>query len=284
VSTTYGSGDGSTTFNLPNIPGSGAGSPVYYIKAILSGDAAPASVAHASSHIRTGSDVIDGDRVQVDYVPSYYTRDSSDANAGANTDLAAHLKGVDNYSRYGHITCTSGTRPASPVAGQMIYETDTGYLYLYTNGAWQKISTADDQAHAYAYYNSGVTFAANANTKIPFDTFLNNKNVTLSSGSFVFARTGIYEVTLGMRLGTGGDIWTGVNLYNASTATVLARSYGTGNVVNDPGPVSWQFLVNITSTTNLHDIRVYRAGGTLATVSTDASAGYVYTCSFNKIT
>jgi hypothetical protein len=88
--------DNSTTFNLPNIPGSGTGSPVYYIKAILSGDAAPASVAHASSHIRTGSDIIDGDRVQVDYVPAFYSPDLSDVNAGATTDLTAHLKGIDN--------------------------------------------------------------------------------------------------------------------------------------------------------------------------------------------
>lgn len=96
IGTTYGTGDGSTTFNLPNIAGSGTGSPLYYIKAILSGDAAPATVAHASSHIRTGTDIIDGDRLQVDYVPSAYTRDSSAAEAGANTDLTAHLKGISN--------------------------------------------------------------------------------------------------------------------------------------------------------------------------------------------
>lgn len=97
ISTTYGTGDGSTTFNVPNIPGSGTGSPLYYIKAILSGDAQPATVAHASSHIRTGTDIIDGDRLQVDYVPSRYTRDSSAAQAGATTDLTAHLKGLDNH-------------------------------------------------------------------------------------------------------------------------------------------------------------------------------------------
>lgn len=97
ISTTYGTGDGSTTFNVPNIPGSGTGSPLYYIKAILSGDAQPATVAHASSHIRTGTDIIDGDRVQIDYVPSRYTRDSSATEAGATTDLTAHLKGLDNH-------------------------------------------------------------------------------------------------------------------------------------------------------------------------------------------
>jgi len=95
IGTTYGSGDGSTTFNVPNISGSGAGSPLYYIKAILSGDVQASTIAHASSHIRGGSDIIDGDRIQVDYSPTYYTRDSSDANAGVNTDLTAHLKGID---------------------------------------------------------------------------------------------------------------------------------------------------------------------------------------------
>jgi microcystin-dependent protein len=96
IGTTYGSGDGSTTFNVPNISGSGAGSPLYYIKSVLSGDVQPSTVAHASSHVRAGSDVIDGDRVQVDWVPSYYTRDSSPTEAGATTDVTAHLKGIDN--------------------------------------------------------------------------------------------------------------------------------------------------------------------------------------------
>ena len=96
IGTTYGSGDGSTTFNVPNITGSGAGSPLYYIKAILSGDVQPSTIAHASSHIRAGTDIINGDRVQVDFSPTYYTRDSSPAEAGAVTDLTAHLKGLDN--------------------------------------------------------------------------------------------------------------------------------------------------------------------------------------------
>jgi microcystin-dependent protein len=96
IGTTYGSGDGSTTFNLPNIAGSGAGSPLYYIKGIISGIIQPSTVAHGSSHVRGGSDVVDGDRVQVDFTPAYYTRDSSPTEAGANTDLTAHLKGLDN--------------------------------------------------------------------------------------------------------------------------------------------------------------------------------------------
>jgi hypothetical protein len=95
IGTTYGIGDGSTTFNLPNIVAAGSGSPGMIIKASLGGTVEPSTVAHAANHIRSGSDIIDGDRVQVDYVPSYYTRNSAATGAGANTDLTAHLAGID---------------------------------------------------------------------------------------------------------------------------------------------------------------------------------------------
>ena len=96
IGTTYGVGDGSTTFNLPNLSSSGTGSPVYIIKVTLSGSVEPSTVAHASSHIRAGTDVIDGDQVQIDYVPSAYTRNAAATGAGAVTDLTAHLGGISN--------------------------------------------------------------------------------------------------------------------------------------------------------------------------------------------
>jgi len=98
IGTTYGAGDGSTTFNLPNMASAGAGSPVYIIKGTTSGLIEPSSVAHAASHARGGADVIDADRDQIDFVPTYYTRDSSPAQAGVVTDLTAHLKGLDTLA------------------------------------------------------------------------------------------------------------------------------------------------------------------------------------------
>jgi microcystin-dependent protein len=98
IGTTYGAGDGSTTFNLPNLASSGTGSPVYIIKVTLSGSVEPSTVAHASSHIRAGTDVIDGDQVQIDYVPSAYTRNAAAPGAGAVTDLTAHLNGIDTLA------------------------------------------------------------------------------------------------------------------------------------------------------------------------------------------
>jgi microcystin-dependent protein len=93
IGTTYGTGNGSTTFNLPNLVETGG--PVTLIKAVLSGGQEPSTIAHAARHIRGGADIIDGDRVQVDYVPANYTRNSAASGAGANTDLTAHLGGID---------------------------------------------------------------------------------------------------------------------------------------------------------------------------------------------
>jgi hypothetical protein len=45
--------------------------------------------------VRGGSDVIDADRLTVDYTPSYYTPNSAASGAGATTDLTAHLSGID---------------------------------------------------------------------------------------------------------------------------------------------------------------------------------------------
>lgn len=55
---------------------------------------------HGVDHVRGGVDVLDGDRLTVDYVPTIYTRNSAASGAGNNTDLTAHLSGIDNKLKY----------------------------------------------------------------------------------------------------------------------------------------------------------------------------------------
>ena len=101
---------------------------------------------HASDHIRGGLDIIDGDRLTVDFVPSGYTRNSGTAGAGNNTDLTAHLGGID-----GSITSlnssinslTSSVNARLPLAGG----TMTGALNM----------TANILPTANATYNLGST-------------------------------------------------------------------------------------------------------------------------------
>lgn len=54
------------------------------------------AAAHASTHIDGGSDVVDGDKVEITWVPSEYIRDSSPSEADSLDDLTAHLAGIDN--------------------------------------------------------------------------------------------------------------------------------------------------------------------------------------------
>ncbi len=51
--------------------------------------------AHAATHISAGTDEIDGDRLDIDFVPSNYTRDTSPSEVTLVVELTAHLKGID---------------------------------------------------------------------------------------------------------------------------------------------------------------------------------------------
>jgi hypothetical protein len=53
------------------------------------------AAAHAASHIRAGTDEIDGDKLDIDWNPSNYTP-TTVAEADNADHLAAHLKGIDN--------------------------------------------------------------------------------------------------------------------------------------------------------------------------------------------
>lgn len=55
-----------------------------------------AALTHAITHISGGSDEVDGDQLDIDYVPINYTRDPTSPQATINQHLTAHLKGIDN--------------------------------------------------------------------------------------------------------------------------------------------------------------------------------------------
>lgn len=87
-------------------------------------DAGPGSTltvslgTHAGNHIRSGSDIIDADRLVVDFTPANYAPDPLAPTAGHADDLAAHLKGIDDQL---------GTTGA-PVDAQYVVLTANGTL------------------------------------------------------------------------------------------------------------------------------------------------------------
>jgi hypothetical protein len=52
-------------------------------------------LAHAASHVRTGLDEIDGDKLDIDYVPTNYTRTTTPPQVTNVEELTAHLAGID---------------------------------------------------------------------------------------------------------------------------------------------------------------------------------------------
>jgi hypothetical protein len=136
-------------------------------------------------------------------------------------------------------------------------------------------------AHGQFNGNSAQTFAGNAFTKVTLNETVYNKNISLSSNSLLFSQTGYYDLKFGLRFGTGGDDWTGCRLYgdNASRGS----SFGTGNVLNDPGPVTFNFIAKIENASATYDLQMFRNSATLATSNPVANAGKTYVLTINKI-
>lgn len=58
--------------------------------------AGKASTSHASTHIKDGSDEIDGDQIDIDFTPSNYAPSTAPSEASDVDHLTAHLAGIDN--------------------------------------------------------------------------------------------------------------------------------------------------------------------------------------------
>lgn len=146
-------------------------------------------------------------------------------------------------------------------------------------------SNITEMVPAYAQINkiAGVSFGS-GHQNIGWDEILNNKNITLTSNQIYFQHAGVYHVTLGMRIGnTASDSWTGINVYHPGTNTIVAKSYGTGNVTNDPGPFNFSLLVNITQVNSPYQLRLYRGGGSLIQATPDIEAGRAIVATIVKV-
>lgn len=98
-------------------------------------------------------------------------------------------------------------------------------------------------------------------TTILLDQTTVSKNITLTSNALFFSVPSVYQITVGLRFGSAVDAWTSTRLYNA-TAGEVGTSYGTGCVSNDPGPVTFIFLADVSNTAVGYNIQMYRNGGT----------------------
>jgi hypothetical protein len=115
----------------------------------------------------------------------------------------------------------------------------------------------------YAQLNRQGTFTINANgfTAITFEEMPVASGISYSGANITFSRTGVYLITAGFRWGVAGDIWTTCRVFG--DGATKGFGYGTGNPTNDAGPVSWQFLANITNIATTYQIQIGRLDGSI---------------------
>lgn len=138
---------------------------------------------------------------------------------------------------------------------------------------------------AYAQINKiAATSFGSGHQNILWDEVTVSKNISILSNQIYFALPGVYQITIGMRIGnTAADSWTGINVFYPATSTIVARSYGTGNVTNDPGPFQFTLLAEITQVNVPYQVRLYRAGGTLVQTTPDTEAGRAIVMNIVKV-
>lgn len=85
-----------------------------HLKGISDALGVKASNSHAGTHIRGGSDEIDGDKIDIDFTPTNYNPDTTPAETDNVDELAAHLKGIDN--------AIATVAPFNPVAQFQMYD------------------------------------------------------------------------------------------------------------------------------------------------------------------
>lgn len=174
---------------------------------------------HGSTHVRGGSDVIDGDRLTVDYVPTNYTRNSAASGAGDVTDLTAHLAGIDLILPAGMLMPYAGTTEP------------TGWVFCYG----QTVDSVANTAYARLFTAIGTTYGGTGASSFVIPDLRGRAphgrdNMGGTAASRVTSASGITGTTLGA---VGGNEQMQSHYHNYYRVTT------SGGTVNTAGDIIW---------------------------------------------
>jgi hypothetical protein len=139
------------------------------------------------------------------------------------------------------VKCTSGTRPASPDEGMIIFETDTNCGRLYTGTGWVRLPIMDtDASSGFASDPTDVasitnlTSAPAAGSPVVGLTFFGPPSgfVWITVTGTIECANNTETMHLGYEVRTGGTIGTGT----VTTAFALDRAIQCGKAVNASAP------------------------------------------------
>lgn len=134
---------------------------------------------------------------------------------------------------------TSGTRPADPYRGEMIFETDTNrYVGRSTSDAWQQVGLFFDPPACRVFHNANQSIADNTTTTLAFNSERfdtdNMHDTVMSNSRITFNTAGIYLVTLNVQLEVTNDITLFNSVIRLNGSTLIAgQLVGTNTQVNE---------------------------------------------------
>jgi hypothetical protein len=136
---------------------------------------------------------------------------------------------------------------------------------------------------AYGQFNiiAGAVFGSGF-FKLPLNETAYSKNISISSGSLLFAQTGHYSITVGFRYGSGTDTWNGVRLFNGTSA--VGTSWGSGqDNSNDAAGSTFNMIARIANSAISYDLQGFRDVGTWSPATPNTNAGRFLVCTINKV-
>jgi hypothetical protein len=113
-------------------------------------------------------------------------------------------------------TCLSSARPGSPVAGQMIFETDKNRVRVYSGSAWLLVSGTQ----AVSASNTGQVVATGATGTLTFATknYDTDSFFTAGGSTFTIPEDGTYAVTVKLTQTAGNNFVQGFGSYGLLVA------------------------------------------------------------------
>ena len=257
IGTTYGVGDGSSTFNLPSLPSAGSGSPNTIIKVTNSGALEPSAISHAANHTEGGSDVV---TITGNQITGYQSPRNNIINGAFNVDQrntgasqtftsgAALAYSVDRW--YGY--CTGANVTGARVAGAAPFQ----YYYRFTGAASNtavgfgtRLEAADTyhlsgqtcSLSAYLASSTLTTVTWNAyyaTTADSFGTLASPTRTSIATGTFTITSS-VTRYTASVSVPAAAT--TGIEIVFTTGALVAAATLTFGGVQLEKGSVATPF-------------------------------------------
>lgn len=157
------------------------------------------------------------------------------------------------------VVANSGARPASPYAGQMIYQSDSNIILIYNGSAWVCITPQSAGAE-----NQPSTSSSS------FSTLSGDPSVSIQTGTKALVTLSCRNV----KLGTLGYCYTGFAISGATTRAAsgyetqfITNYYGSGDLGNDRQSHSSFLVTGLNSGINTFTMQHASSGGTNYTVT-----------------